>query len=360
MDQPEPQRSWWQQLQQEIKFLFVLNKPSRPWHVALVATIGMAIPALLGVYFEAMANAILACVGTMVILYIPRLTNVANRMVTLAVCSFGIVACFTVGLAAGFSIYSSAIALMLIAMLADFICRYYSIPAPGNFFFIFLTALGCTLPFNVELIPMHLGLVALGCMISCLAAFFYSLLIALPEPAPAIAIEKKNMKFIVQSTVLGLFVGGSYLVAEVIGLNKPYWVPISCAAIMQGATFTLVWQRKIHRLVGTMFGMGLAWCIFSQSLHGWSFAIAIIVLFFIIELLVVHHYGLAVVFITPLTMLLAEGSASRVLHESLVITRLGDIALGSAIGFIGGWVMHHPKILAYLELKLQKSIFSRS
>ena len=94
MDKPELQLNWLQKLQQEFRALFVLNKPNRPWHVALVATIGMAIPALAGVYFDHMANAILACVGSMVILYIPR-TSIPHRMVTLAVCSFGIVACFT-------------------------------------------------------------------------------------------------------------------------------------------------------------------------------------------------------------------------------------------------------------------------
>jgi hypothetical protein len=174
---------------QTLKTLFVLNKPSRPWHVALVATIGMAIPALLGVYFQQMANAILACVGTMVILYIPR-TPIPHRMVTLAVCSFGIVACFTLGLGAGFSIYVSALALSFTAVLVDFICRYYSIPAPGNFFFIFLAALGCTLPFAIELIPLRVGLVAMGCMLSCLIAFFYSLCITLPAPNSVVVIEK--------------------------------------------------------------------------------------------------------------------------------------------------------------------------
>jgi uncharacterized membrane protein YccC len=159
--------------------------------------------------------------------------------------------------------------------------------------------------------------------------------------------------------VLGLFVGGAYLLAELIGLSKPYWVPISCAAIMQGANLTIVFQRKIHRLMGTLLGMGLAWCIFSQSLHGWLFAMAIILLFFIVEILVVHHYGLAVIFITPLTMLFAEGSASRELHESLVITRLGDIALGSVIGFVGGWVLHHPQLLMGLERKLQHRKMNR-
>ena len=340
-------------MQQRIKSLFVLNKPNRPWHVALIATIGMAIPALLGVYFEQMANAILACVGSMVILYIPR-TSIPYRMVTLAVCSFGIVACFTLGLAASFSIYTAGITLLATTLLADFICRYYAIPAPGNFFFVFLTALGCTLPFNLELLPERVGLVALGCMLSCLLAFFYSLSVTLPAPNPIVNSEKKRVQLLLQSTVIGVFVGGSYLLAEMIGLEKPYWVPISCAAIMQGANFTLVWQRNIHRVTGTVLGMGLAWCIFSQSLHGWSFALAVIVLFFLVELLVVHHYGLAVIFITPLTLLLAEGSAARVLHESLVVTRLGDIALGSAIGFIGGWVMHHPKILLRLERALSK------
>lgn len=336
-----------------LKSLLVLNKPGRPWHVALVATIGMAIPALLGVYFEQMANAILACVGSMVILYIPR-TTIPHRMVTLTVCSFGLLACFALGLGVGFNIYTSACALIFTALLSDFICRYYSIPAPANFFFIFLAALGCTLPFNLELIPARIGLVAMGCMLSCLLAFIYSLCVTLPAPNPVVAVEKNVVSIVLQSTVLGLFVGGAYLLAELMGLNKPYWVPISCAAIMQGANLQLVLQRKIHRIVGTALGMILAWCIFSQSLHGWSFALAIILLFFIVEVLVVHHYGLAVIFITPLTMLLAEGSASRVLHEALVVTRMGDIALGSVIGFIGGWVMHHPKILAYMEHKLKK------
>ncbi|RZA09190.1 MAG: FUSC family protein [Moraxellaceae bacterium] len=337
-----------------IKSLLVLNKPNRPWHVALVATIGMAIPALLGVYFDQMANAILACVGSMVILYIPR-TSIPHRMVTIAVCSFGLLACFTFGLGSGFSIYTSALTLVFTTLLTDFICRYYSIPAPANFFFIFLAALGCTLPFNIELIPMRIGLVAMGCMLACMLAFFYSLCVNMPALSPVATVEKNSVNIALQSTVMGLFVGGAYLLAELIGLNKPYWVPISCAAIMQGANLKLVVQRKIHRVVGTALGMVLAWFIFSQSLHGWSFAFAIIILFFIVEILVTHHYGLAVIFITPLTMLFAEGSASRVLHESLVVTRMGDIALGSLIGFIGGWVMHHPKILMHVSKKINRT-----
>lgn len=351
MATPEPKSHWTQRRLQDINSLLALNTPTRPWHIALIATIGMAIPAVIGVLLGDVSNAILACVGTMVILYIPR-TSIPHRMVTLAVCSFGITACFTLGLFAGFNPYASALVLASTAILADFICRYYAIPAPGNFFFIFLTALGCTLPFSLDMIPTRAGLVALGGMLSCLIAFIYSLSATLPAPNAVAAVEKNIFRIVLESSVLGLFVGGSFLLAELLGLDKPYWVPISCAAIMQGANLQLVWYRKVHRIVGTAIGMGLAWCIFSLSLQGWSFALAVVLLFFIVELIIVRNYGLAVIFITPLTMLLAEGSASRILHESLVVTRMGDIVLGSAMGFVGGWVLHHPTILVYAQQKL--------
>lgn len=357
MNTPEQKSSWTQRRLQDINTLLTLNKPNRPWHVALVATIGMAIPAVIGVLVGDVSNALLACVGSMVILYIPR-TSIPHRMVTLAVCAFGITACFTLGLSAGFNPYASAFVLAFTAILADFICRYYSIPAPGNFFFIFLTALGCTLPFAMDLIPARVGLVALGGMLSCLLAFFYSLMVSLPAANAIAAVEKNIFSIMLESSVLGLFVGGSFLIAALLGLDKPYWVPISCAAIMQGANFKMVWHRNVHRIVGTGIGMGLAWCIFLLPLQGWSFGVAIILLFFIVELLVVRNYGLAVIFITPLTMLLAEGSAARVLHESLVETRMGDIVLGSAIGFVGGWVMHHPNLLRYAQQKLGAALKS--
>lgn len=343
------QRQW---LRKEIKTLLSLNTPGRPWHIALIATIAMAIPILVGIFIGQTANAILSCIGTLVILYIPR-THIAHRLLTLAVISLGLVMCFALGLSAGFNPYASALVLGLTAIVADFICRYYAIPAPGNFFFIFFTALGCTLPFDIASIPIRAGLIALGCLLACLLAFIYSLSVTLPPTQATATDNKDRLRILLESLVIGIFVGSSFLIAELLGLDKPYWVPISCAAIMQGSNFTLVRHRNIHRIVGTAIGIGLAWCIFSLRLEGWPLGLSIIVLFFIVEILVVHHYGLAVIFITPLTMLLAEGSAAQVLHESLVVTRMGDILLGSSLGLVGGWVMHHPSILDTAAHRLQ-------
>jgi uncharacterized membrane protein YoaK (UPF0700 family) len=57
-----------------------------------------------------------------------------------------------------------------------------------------------------------------------------------------------------------------------------------------------------------------------------------------IETLIVRHYGLTVVFITPMTLLLAESALGTVALEQLVQARLVDIALGSLIGFLAGWL----------------------
>jgi uncharacterized membrane protein YccC len=76
-------------------------------------------------------------------------------------------------------------------------------------------------------------------------------------------------------------------------------------------------------------------------LDKWSVSLLMMALAFIIEMLVVRHYGLAAVFITPLTILLADatqlgqGSTNAILEARLV-----DTVLGSLVGFIGGLCLH--------------------
>src|SRR5690606_24075587 len=136
------------------------------------------------------------------------------------------------------------------------------------------------------------------------------------------------------AVTIGLFIGGSYLFALWIGLDNPYWVPVSCAAVMQGATFRAVWHRNIHRIVGTIIGMGLAWLILMLDLVPWQVAIIITALSFVIEILVTRNYGLAVIFMTPLTVLFADAN-SPLPPEELISARVVDIVLGSTMGIWG-------------------------
>ena len=337
-------------LLQDFLSLLAWKPSTRPWHIPFLASLCVGFPALAGVYFGRFDAGILASIGALVILYMPQ-TTIPHRMVTLAVCSLGLAACFALGVGTGFNPYVSATVLGLTTTLVTFITRFYALPPPGSFFFILVAAVAGTLPFDPGLIPAHVGLFVLGGIQACLLALLYSLLVArkaAPDPTP-LPPERRAGAIIPESVVIGLFVGGSLLLAQFLSLDNPYWVPISCAAIMQGATFRAVWRRKIHRIIGTAIGMGLAWIIFSLPFSPWALVLVIMALNFMVEFLVVRNYGLAVIFITPLTVLLAEASKVGLPPDQLVLARMFDIVLGSFIGFVGGGILHHPEWLAHFE-----------
>jgi uncharacterized membrane protein YccC len=122
---------------------------------------------------------------------------------------------------------------------------------------------------------------------------------------------------------------------------------------MQGASFRAVWQRNVHRVIGTLIGMGLAWLILSLSPGVWALALIITALSFIIETLVTRNYGLAVIFITPLTVIFADSTTAIGASDTLIQSRLVDIVLGSSFGFVGGWVIHHPRLFRALEARMK-------
>jgi uncharacterized membrane protein YccC len=343
--------SFGRRLLQDVMSLLAWKPSTRHWHIPFLASLCVGFPALIGVNFGRFDAGIMASIGALVILYMPH-TSIPHRMVTLATCSLGLTACFALGVSTSFNPYVSAAVLGLTTTLVTLITRFYALPPPGSFFFILVAAVAGTLPFDPALIPVHVGLFVLGGIQACLLAFLYSLLVARKAaPSASPPLERRAEGIIPDSVVIGLFVGGSLLLAQILGLDNPYWVPISCAAIMQGASFRAVWHRKVHRIIGTAIGMGLAWVIFSLPLSPWELVGAIMALNFMVEFLVVRNYGLAVIFITPLTVLLAEASKVALPPDQLVLARMSDIVLGSVIGFIGGGILHHPEILAYLEAR---------
>ena len=341
-----------------IKPLLVLSQNKRSWGFLLVATLAVGLPVLTGAWLDQFAPAILASMGGLVILYMQQ-THLSRRMMILVICSFGFAVSFALGTFASVNPYLSSATLALTAFLATITTRFYSVPPPGSFFFILVACIARTLPFDITLAAERTGTLLLGCMGACLLALIYStaqLLLRRQPPVTPTAIprEPRVAALMIESTVIGLFVGGSYLFALLLKLDNPYWVPVSAAAIMQGATFRAVWQRNVHRIVGTVIGMGLAWLIFSFSPNIWVLAGLIMLLTFIIEALVIRNYGLAVIFITPLTVIFADTALATLDIERLILVRMVDIVLGSLIGYLGGWVIHHRGVFHRLEQWMMK------
>ncbi|PKV66356.1 FUSC family protein [Pontibacter ramchanderi] len=343
---------------QELKFyLFELKQSERLWHIPVLASLCVGIPLFVGYYFGRLDYSILASTGGLVILYLPS-TSLANRMLTLLVCSFGFVISFAVGISFSFNPIMSSVVLGLYTLFVHWVAKYFAMKPPGNFFFVMLACIASASPFDLASIPTRIGLIAMGTIFSCVLAFFYSLLmIKKHRSGSALLYIKKNaFTNLVESAVVGMFIGGSFLIGHLLELENPYWVPISCLAVMQGVNTRHIWQRSLHRILGTFVGLGLTWLLISQNLTALGICVSILVLQFIIEMLVVRHYGLAVVFITPMTIFLAEASSAMTADpNALVYSRFQDILVGSLIGAVGGWVLYHQKLRYNAVRQLRKT-----
>lgn len=337
-----------------LKGLLTLNNVSRPWHLPVVAGITIGAPAVLGALTDAFVEAMIASLGSMVFLYMSP-TRTTSRMLTMILCTFGFMACLTLATLAASISGLAPVALFVIAFAVIVITRYYRLPPPGSFFFILASCVAMAMPFDIAATPERVGLIAIGGMWSVFMAFIYSLFTgahkAISDP---VQVDERVNAIILEALFLSLCIAGSYGFALWLALSNPYWVPISCAAILQGATFRMVWHRNVHRIVGTVIGMFLASAIFSFHPSALMLALCVCVLQTIVEMLIVKNYGLAVIFITPLTVIMAEITTSGVDATLLLEHRLIDIVLGSVIGFVGGAIFHRSDFFRNLEQRMEQ------
>lgn len=331
-------------IQQELRHLLAYNASDRGWQLPLAAALSSGVPMLLGAYFQRMDYAVIASLGGMVFLYTPA-SVLAHRMGVVMACSSGMIACFALGLLGASHPLLLIPFIAVLTVLVTLVCRFYRVGPPGSLFFMMAAVIGAYMPFDLALLPHRVGLLALGSMLAIGLAFVYSVFMLRAQGhaavSPVHAAPPPLADIGPDALVIGLAVGLSMVVAYGLGLHRPYWVPVSCLAVIQGASFRMVWNKQTHRIVGTGIGLGLTWVLLSLHMNAWQLCATMMALSFTIELLVVRHYGLAVIFITPMTIFLADvGAGMGANITELIAARFWDIVLGSAMGLLGGWVIH--------------------
>ena len=328
-----------------------------------MAALCVGVPLFFGYFVGEVADGILASMSGLIILYIP-FTPIVNRMGTLMICSFGFIVSFTVGLFFSFNPVIASLILGIFSFSMYGLITYLRIKPPGYFFFILIIAVAICMPYDPQNIPRKIGIIAMGTISTCTLALIYSLLTLKKYPSQAeIVFVAKNKTFhILEASIVGFCIGLSLIIAHILHLENPYWVPVSCAAVMQGATSKHIWQRSIHRILGTFIGIGFAGLLLDRHMSALAMCISIIVLQFIVEMLVTRNYGFAVIFITALTIFMAEGghTIGSKPHIS-VYARFLDITIGSTIGAIGGWFLYHQKLRrnVYKQVIKTKRLVSR-
>ena len=332
----------------ELAHLLTVNQSKRPWHMPIIAAITISFPVFVGAYFEALPSGIKASLGAMVILNLPLIGKLPYRLVTLMAWGFAMSLCFAFGLAAQQVPILRLPVFMLIAFGVVMFGRYYCQPPPAGLFVMMAGALALFIPLPLEKIMSATGLVMLGSGFALIMGLLYSLFLLATRPATPTPTYSYEPDTISESIIVAGFVSLALLIPLMLDMPNPYWAAVSCFLIIQGIHLRTMWIKQIHRLLGTLVGAALASWMLSWGLPIWGIAISILVMMLCIESLVDRHYGLAVVFITPLTIFIAEYGSGLPLtsaaYQEVTRARLLDTLLGCMVGLGGGIVMHSTNL----------------
>jgi uncharacterized membrane protein YccC len=150
------------------------------------------------------------------------------------------------------------------------------------------------------------------------------------------------------------------VIAYQLELTRPYWVPLSCVAVISGSTIIATYHRAIQRGLGTAFGIIIASLILAAHPSGYIIALFILLLTFITELFIVKNYGLAALFFTPNALLMAESTSHQAFSFSYFASaRLMDVLIGIVIGLFGVWLVGRKTATSRLPHLITKTIRSQ-
>jgi len=342
---PDPPRdvTLRQRLRDEAGHLLRVNPSDRPWELPFAAALAMGLPLLAGAAFHRLDLGLTGSLAGLVFLYLPN-TPVGHRMRWLATCALGMTLCYALGIASHPFPAVLVPMITLVTMVSVLICRRHSVGPPGSLFFVMAAAIGAFSPVRPEAIPLFTGVFAAASLLAWVIGYLYTHATRRKRP-PGLAPDRENLlpwkAVAYDALVAGIFTGLSLVVAQALHLQRAYWVPVSCVVVIQGVNLRAIWTRKVHRLIGTTIGLGLAWLLLLIPFDPWRVSLIVMGLAFIVEVIVVRQYALAVIFITPLAILLAETATTG--HGSpgaLIHARFLDTLLGCLFGFLGGLCLH--------------------
>ena len=332
----------------DLKKQTTLKKPVAQWHVALVGALSIGVPLFIGYFCDNMPFGLLAALGGRTCLYLRHEQPLLARMRSLLLASCGFLIAFAVGLSFSFNPLVSSIALGLWATLVHATVLCFKVKPPGSFFFIMIAAMASSMPFNLSATPERIFIMALGCISTAAISLSYNWMVGRnrekPDPIPTpLSIDREAHLSI--ALIMGLFMFISMLLGFLIRVKNPYWIPISCAAIMQGLSLSYTWQRSFQRVAGTLIGMALCWVILLGGLTPLKICIYLVLLQFAIETLLSRNYGLAIIFVTPLAILLTAVKLDTSDPSAFMLIRFIDCMIGTVLGLLGGFLIHGKQAL---------------
>ncbi|EMY33177.1 hypothetical protein D477_016295 [Arthrobacter crystallopoietes BAB-32] len=132
-------------------------------------------------------------------------------------------------------------------------------------------------------------------------------------------------------------------IATVVGLGHNYWAMVAAVAPIAGPSLTQRINKGVHRIIGTFAGVVAAGLLLALHPAPWVMVLMVIVLQFAAEMFVLRHYALALIFITPLALIMTELAAPTDPQE-LMVDRAWQTAIGALVGISLVYLMHQRSL----------------
>lgn len=212
---------------------------------------------------------------------------------------------------------------------------------PGSLFPVFAFSAVAAAPGTLDAVPVAAA-VAGGSALFALAVGNAGALVArvrrtasVAEPNPPIGGSTEGMWRQVALSGVGVAVAGGIATASHIG--RPYWAMVGAVVPLAAPTVTGQIVRGSHRLIGTFLGLGLSFAVLAPDLSALTLVLVATVLQVGAELFVGRNYALALVFVTPLALLMTEFGSPTPVGE-LVFERGIETLIGVVVGLLVGLV----------------------
>ncbi|MDN6639285.1 MAG: FUSC family protein [Tetragenococcus sp.] len=317
-----------------LKDLLHLHKPTFNV-IQLLGTITcMVIVLFIGYFAHNMSIASFGFFGVFTLMYYDNIP-LKNLVIRFTFVVLFILTSFLIGALTSFASWVAPITVVLIAFFGRILFRLYDIKKPGVFFAVLVSAMGASLDVPLKQVPVLASYYLLGAFLAIIMAVIVHFI----DKEPTETVEEKPFLQRVYEDpgvfIDGIFYGATLFLAVYLSaglqLRNPYWMVVSCAAILQGDNLRAIMQRNVQRIAGTIIGIGIAALLLNASLTTVETIFLIIALFTISQISVRSNYALSAFFTTPMALLLSSLIKDQSVPTLLQYRFIG-IALGSLLG----------------------------
>lgn len=302
--------------------------------VALRAAISLAVPLLVLFFLGRLDLAIYASFGGFAALY-GRYDGYADRVRMQVAAGAMMIAVMLIGTAvavAGVPIAVRVLVVAIVASLVTLIAHAGRWHPPGALFAVFATGATASLPATPA---SFLTVVIVGGASAAFGVALTTIIAVVRSGGWPTSARRQRLTISADAVAVAITVGAGAGLAGLAGLllvgDHWYWAMVGAVAALGGAQLNQRVIRGVQRLAGTLIGVVIAAGLMALHLPPLGVIAVAVLLQVGAELTISRNYGIAMLFITPLALLMIE-LAAPVDPTTLLVDRTLDTVVGVAVG----------------------------